>query len=198
MGNEIVDHSDIVGASPVGATPTTTSFSTQHLASVYCAKTTATRDEKYLSFRIWCVWYQILYGMLQLRPKLHQTGFSRAKSSQFYKMLTANDSYMHQQTLLFMQDLVACSMPCHYLDQWERTVIWTLTNKVDSNYIFIHENVFESAVWKMTAILPRLQCDKETRVDYGMNTQYAHARASAHQSEGFFHVKQCCVHTSRY
>ena len=26
--NEIVDHSDVVGASPVGATPTTSSFST--------------------------------------------------------------------------------------------------------------------------------------------------------------------------
>ena len=28
LGNEIVDHSDIVGASPVGAAPTTSSFST--------------------------------------------------------------------------------------------------------------------------------------------------------------------------
>ena len=27
-GNEIVDHSDVVGASPVGAAPTTSSFST--------------------------------------------------------------------------------------------------------------------------------------------------------------------------
>ena len=28
MGNEFVDHSDVVGASPVGAAPTTSSFST--------------------------------------------------------------------------------------------------------------------------------------------------------------------------
>ena len=28
VGNKIVDHSDVVGASPVGATPTTSSFST--------------------------------------------------------------------------------------------------------------------------------------------------------------------------
>ena len=28
VGNEIVDHSDVVGASPVGAAPTTYSFST--------------------------------------------------------------------------------------------------------------------------------------------------------------------------
>ena len=30
-GNKIVDHSDVVGASPVGAAPTTSSFLTQHL-----------------------------------------------------------------------------------------------------------------------------------------------------------------------
>ena len=28
VGNEIVDHSDVVGASPVGAAPTTSSFAT--------------------------------------------------------------------------------------------------------------------------------------------------------------------------
>ena len=50
VGNEIVDHSDVVGAAPVGATPTTSSFSTEHLASVYCAKTTASRVKKDLSF----------------------------------------------------------------------------------------------------------------------------------------------------
>ena len=33
VGNDIVDHSDVVGASPVGAAPTTSSFSTEHLAS---------------------------------------------------------------------------------------------------------------------------------------------------------------------
>ena len=34
VGNKLVDHSDVVGASPVGAAPTTSSFSTQHMASV--------------------------------------------------------------------------------------------------------------------------------------------------------------------
>ena len=33
-GDEIVDNSDVVGASPVGAAPTTSSFSTEHLASM--------------------------------------------------------------------------------------------------------------------------------------------------------------------
>ena len=46
VGNKIVDHSDLVGTSPVGTAPTTSSFSTEHLASTDWAKTTATRDEK--------------------------------------------------------------------------------------------------------------------------------------------------------
>ena len=53
-GNQNVDHSHVVGASPVGAAPTTSSFSTWHLASIDCAKTTARHDEKHLSFGIWC------------------------------------------------------------------------------------------------------------------------------------------------
>ena len=53
VGNKIVDHSDVlvVGASPIVAAPTTSSFSTEHLASIDCAKTTARRDEKHLSIR---------------------------------------------------------------------------------------------------------------------------------------------------
>ena len=43
VGNKIVDHSDVVGASPVGAAPTTSSFSTQHLASLDWAKVTVRR-----------------------------------------------------------------------------------------------------------------------------------------------------------
>ena len=34
VGNKIVDRSDVVGASPVGAAPTTSSFSTEHMASM--------------------------------------------------------------------------------------------------------------------------------------------------------------------
>ena len=39
VGNKIVDYSDVVGASPEGAAPTTSSFSTQYLASLDWAKT---------------------------------------------------------------------------------------------------------------------------------------------------------------
>ena len=44
-GNNIVDHSDVVGASPVGAAPTTSSFSTLHLASRDSAKKAARQYE---------------------------------------------------------------------------------------------------------------------------------------------------------
>ena len=54
---KIIDHSDAVGASPVGAAPTTSSFSTKHLASMDWAKTNVRQDEKHLSFGIWCDLY---------------------------------------------------------------------------------------------------------------------------------------------
>ena len=47
--SKIVDHSDVVGASPVGAAPTTSSFSIKHMASMDWAKTTTRRDGKHLS-----------------------------------------------------------------------------------------------------------------------------------------------------
>ena len=63
-GYKIVDHSDVAGASPVGAAPTTSSFSTIHLVSFDWAQTTAWRDEKQLSLGIWCTLYQRFYGIL--------------------------------------------------------------------------------------------------------------------------------------
>ena len=49
VGSTIVDHSDEVGARSVGAAPTTSSFSTEHLISLDWAKTTAKRD----TFKFW-------------------------------------------------------------------------------------------------------------------------------------------------
>ena len=57
VGNKTVYHSDVVGASPVGVAPTTSSFSTQYLASMDWAKATVRRDEKHLSIGIWCTLY---------------------------------------------------------------------------------------------------------------------------------------------
>ena len=57
VGNKIVDHSDVVGASPDGAAPTTSSFSTWHLASRDLAMKAARQYENILSVGIWCVLY---------------------------------------------------------------------------------------------------------------------------------------------
>ena len=67
VSNAIVDHSDVVGTSPVGAAPTTSSFSTEHSSSIYCVKTPASRVKKHLSYRICCVLYQTFYGICTFR-----------------------------------------------------------------------------------------------------------------------------------
>ena len=56
----IVDHSDVVGAPPVGAAPTTSSFSTNPLVSLDREKTTARRCKNQLSFLIWCTYIRYL------------------------------------------------------------------------------------------------------------------------------------------
>ena len=50
LDNKIVDHSKVVGALPVCAAPTASSFSTLHLASMDWTKTTTRWDEKHYSF----------------------------------------------------------------------------------------------------------------------------------------------------
>ena len=57
VGNKIVDHSDVVGSSPAGAAPTTSPFSTYHLASRDSAKTAARQYENFLSVEIRGVLY---------------------------------------------------------------------------------------------------------------------------------------------
>ena len=57
VGNKIVDHSDVFRASPVGATPTRSSFWTKPMVSMDWIKTLAKRDEKHSSSGIWCALY---------------------------------------------------------------------------------------------------------------------------------------------
>ena len=72
VDNKIVDHADVVGASPVGAAPTTSSFSTWHLASLDWAKTTARQYEKHSSLGIWCHLYLRFYGIfVRICTKTH-------------------------------------------------------------------------------------------------------------------------------
>ena len=48
VGNMIADLSDVVGASPIGAVPTKSSFPVEHMASTDWAKATTRRDENKL------------------------------------------------------------------------------------------------------------------------------------------------------
>ena len=57
VGNKTADHSDVVGASPVGAAPSTFSFQAKHQASMDRTKTAARQDKKYSSLGIWCTLY---------------------------------------------------------------------------------------------------------------------------------------------
>ena len=93
VGNEIADHSDVVGAAPVGTAPTTSSFWTLQLASMDWAKTTARRDENHLSFVIWCVLYYRIYGKSNTAP-------STASLSFILMMPTTRN---HTQPLLLLQ-----------------------------------------------------------------------------------------------
>ena len=74
ISHTIVDHSDVVGASPLGAAPTASSFSTWHLYAMDWAKSAARWDKKHWSFGIWCNLYyrfhisQITPRYLQLAP----------------------------------------------------------------------------------------------------------------------------------
>ena len=52
VGNKIVDHSDVVGTSPVSAAPTTSSFSTKHLASIDWTKISICKTRRE-TFQCW-------------------------------------------------------------------------------------------------------------------------------------------------
>ena len=49
VDSKIIDDSDVVGASTVGAAPTTSSFSTEHLASMDWPRATARRDDNHFN-----------------------------------------------------------------------------------------------------------------------------------------------------
>ena len=90
VGNKIVDHSDVVGASPAGAAPTASSFSTLHMALMDWAKATARRDEKHLSFGVWCVLQRLFYGIsLQLNGARMNSGRSEARATRKLRELIA-------------------------------------------------------------------------------------------------------------
>ena len=98
VGNKIVDHSDVVGASPVGAAPTTSSFSTWHLASGDSPKKAARQYENLLSVGIWCVLYQRLDGTFFMSLSWWWTTIHRRpKPIQCINNIMASYDVMYQQ-----------------------------------------------------------------------------------------------------
>ena len=123
VANKIVDHSDVVGASPVGAAPTKSSFTTQHLASSYSVKAATRQYENLLSVGIWCVLYQRLDGS--------------ANS-------TRGNNYCLQNGSHFVEAWM-CSMNSHFtktsyceISYISRTLVGNkIVDNSDVNYIFI-------------------------------------------------------------
>ena len=102
VGNKFVDHSDVVGASPPGAAPT--SFLTQHVASMDCANTTATRDKKHLSFGIWC-------RILEIRRYIKEMGLCTGARFNYLDHLCVKNLYKKcKYILIFFQSNSACNV----------------------------------------------------------------------------------------
>ena len=113
VGNEIVDNSDVVGASPASATPTTSSFSTSHMASVDWAKTTPRGYKKHLSFGIWCDLYMRFYGKL-ISLENCQLGFTSVAVESWndhHLMISSCFSYIYMVTIHLKHDHIMTSTP---------------------------------------------------------------------------------------
>ena len=130
VGNKIVDHSDVVGASPVGDAPTTSSFSTQHLASRDSAKTVVRQYENLLTH--WGRATHICVSKLTIIA------------------LDNGLSPVRRQAIIWTNAGILLIGPLG--TNFSEILIRNLN-------IFIKENAFENVVWKL-AILPRPQCVK--------------------------------------
>ena len=90
--NEIVDHSDVVGASPVVAAPTTSLFSNWQLALMDWVKTTAIRDEKHIASGIWCGLYKRFDCIIKFR-------FQEDTGKQHFALSSKTQRYLSQRRI---------------------------------------------------------------------------------------------------
>ena len=94
LGNEIVDHSDVVETVPVSAAPTTSSFSTDHLVSVDWAQTTARQNKKHSSFGILYLTVSCLTVVWFLTLNLH-IRFEGSSLIEYYSLGLSHTSFTH-------------------------------------------------------------------------------------------------------
>ena len=144
----------ILPASPLSGSPTTSSFSTYHLASMDWAKTTSRRNYKYLCFGIWCDlcftvaeidwWYwtpSMLYGCLAwLRAAI---GWTQV----LYHVHTSSCDRLHD----------GCGWRSTYISFWDTYVIWTEASAHNSQ-----EHTSLHVMYKMT-------CKNDDRDNDGNN-----------------------------
>ena len=93
IGNKIVGYSDVVGASPVGAAPTTSSFPNLHLASMDWAETNAKRYKNHLNVTI-----LMNFSSLAV-PELVKITFPGAATDIFNIIFTKFTSLVHPMLL---------------------------------------------------------------------------------------------------
>ena len=83
--------------------------------------------------------------------------------------------HMHWWTVSVLVQLIACPVPSHYQHQCCKIANWTFGNKLQWNLnsnikLFIHENVFETVICKIAAILSRgssAECTSISRCHHG-------------------------------
>ena len=108
-GNGIVDYSDAVGASLVGAASTTSSFSTSHLDSMDWAKTTAKWYDKHLSFWIWCG----LYYRFDCSTECRESPWCQLCRHWWDRWLFGGNLYSHKWRLSWHDGDSQCSVYPH-------------------------------------------------------------------------------------
>ena len=76
LSNTTVDHSDVVGAPPVSAAPTASSFSTWHIVSMDWAKPSSRRDEKHLRLDLVPLILDVLFPLGYITIRIRDFSYS--------------------------------------------------------------------------------------------------------------------------
>ena len=142
-GNIIVDHSDVVGVSRIGAAPPTSSFSTYHLTSMDWIKTTAEPDEKHLSLGFWCalyLWFDSTFSVIWRRMRqfifILIMGILCQSDVININLLWPNYAIWRQRSGSTLPQVMACCLmaPSHYLNQCWLLISEVLWHWPESNF----------------------------------------------------------------
>ena len=134
-GNKIVEYSDVVGASSVGAAPTTSSFSTHHLASMDWAKTTTRRDARHLRLRLRaCYYYHQRFGGRDCTPQVALHTYQTDR-------LTARLRFNGSISCKTSQNKISWSLEAARLVVWIIASLWNLRSYDKTSYRILKEGL---------------------------------------------------------